>query len=100
MEISTKEIQKIVELLLDHKKDVSYAEINSSSGHDAFLMENEDYFDVMKNFIMRSRCIREDLELISSWVKKNSSVLDLGCGDGNLLKILKEQKNVTGYGCR
>ena len=42
--------------------------------------------------------IREDLELISSWVKKNSSVLDLGCGDGNLLKILKEQKNVTGYG--
>ena len=42
--------------------------------------------------------IREDLELISSWVKKNSSVLDLGCGDGNLLKILKEQKNITGYG--
>jgi len=42
--------------------------------------------------------IREDLELISSWVKKNSKVLDLGCGDGSLLKMLKEQKNVTGYG--
>ena len=42
--------------------------------------------------------IREDLELISSWIKKNSRVLDLGCGDGGLLKMLKEQKNVTGYG--
>lgn len=42
--------------------------------------------------------IREDLELISSWIKKNSRVLDLGCGDGSLLKMLKEQKNVTGYG--
>ena len=51
-----KRSKEIVELLLDHKKDVSYAEINSSGGHDAFLMENEDYFDVMKNFIVRSRC--------------------------------------------
>ena len=42
--------------------------------------------------------IREDLELISSWVEKDSKVLDLGCGDGYLLKMLKEQKNVTGYG--
>ncbi len=42
--------------------------------------------------------IRQDLELISSWVEKNSRVLDLGCGDGSLLKMLKEQKNVSGYG--
>ena len=42
--------------------------------------------------------IREDLELISSWVEKDSRVLDLGCGDGSLLKMLKKQKNIMGYG--
>jgi 2-polyprenyl-3-methyl-5-hydroxy-6-metoxy-1,4-benzoquinol methylase len=24
--------------------------------------------------------------------------LDLGCGDGELLKILKQDKNISGYG--
>ena len=52
-----KRSKEIVELLLDHKKNVSYAEIKSNGGHDAFLMENQDYFDVMKNFIVRSKCV-------------------------------------------
>ena len=42
--------------------------------------------------------LRDDLELISSWIKDSSRVLDLGCGDGHLLKLLKEDKNVSGYG--
>ena len=31
-------------------------------------------------------------------VEKNSTVLDLGSGDGTLLKLLKEKKNVRGKG--
>ena len=42
--------------------------------------------------------LRKDFKLISDWVKPDSSVLDLGCGDGSLLKLLIEKRNITGYG--
>ena len=42
--------------------------------------------------------MRADLEIIQQWIPENSHVLDLGCGDGELLSWLKEHKNVTGYG--
>ena len=41
---------------------------------------------------------RKDFKLISKWVKQDSSVLDLGCGDGSLLKLLIEKRNIKGYG--
>lgn len=41
---------------------------------------------------------RPDLAIISDWIKPESHVLDLGCGDGTLLANLQKQKNVTGYG--
>ncbi len=42
--------------------------------------------------------LREDLKIIQQWVKPDSQVLDLGCGEGMLLKYLREHKNVRGYG--
>ena len=41
---------------------------------------------------------RNDLALISSWIRPNSKVLDLGCGDGELLKMLALEKNIRGLG--
>ncbi len=41
---------------------------------------------------------RKDFDIISEWIKPNSRILDLGCGDGSLLKLLNEKRNVTGYG--
>jgi methionine biosynthesis protein MetW len=37
-------------------------------------------------------------EVISSWIKSGASVLDLGCGDGELLSLLINQKHVRAQG--
>ena len=41
---------------------------------------------------------RKDFKIISEWVKQDSRILDLGCGDGTLLKILNKERNASGYG--
>ena len=38
--------------------------------------------------------IRFDLQIIADLIKPNSKVLDIGCGDGQLLHFLKQAKNV------
>ncbi len=43
--------REIVHALLHNKHDVSYAEITSQHGHDSFLMEDEQYFAVMRNYL-------------------------------------------------
>jgi len=42
--------------------------------------------------------MRVDLAIISDWIAPNSRVLDLGCGDGELLAHLAKHKQVTGFG--
>lgn len=42
--------------------------------------------------------IRYDLEIIANLIKPNSRVLDIGCGDGELLAFLKKTKNVDARG--
>ena len=42
--------------------------------------------------------MRVDHAIISDWIKPNSRVLDLGCGDCALLRELRQSRNTTGYG--
>jgi methionine biosynthesis protein MetW len=42
--------------------------------------------------------LRADLAIISQWIKPGARVLDLGCGDGTLLRHLQEHRRVSGYG--
>lgn len=41
---------------------------------------------------------RPDFAAIAGWIANGSSVLDLGCADGTLLRYLKQTRNITGYG--
>lgn len=41
---------------------------------------------------------RPDWNIIAGWVQSGERVLDLGCGDGSLLRMLIEQRGARGYG--
>jgi methionine biosynthesis protein MetW len=41
---------------------------------------------------------RHDFEAIAQWVRQGARVLDLGCGDGSLMRYLRETRSAGGYG--
>jgi homoserine O-acetyltransferase len=43
--------RELIRPLLHNKRQVSYAEITSTHGHDSFLMENPHYFDVVRAYL-------------------------------------------------
>ncbi|MBU2842791.1 methionine biosynthesis protein MetW [Acidithiobacillus thiooxidans] len=42
--------------------------------------------------------LRQDLAIIAEWIPPQSRILDLGCGEGELLAYLRAEKGVQGYG--
>ena len=113
-----------VEALAANHKDVSYCDITSPYGHDAFLLEPEVLGRFICCFLQATyrpgagqqpcscyaRSMRElskfekahrarvDYELIESLIEPNSTLLDVGCGDGELLAKLIRDKNIKGEG--
>jgi homoserine O-acetyltransferase len=114
----------IVDALVANDKDVSYCDITSPYGHDAFLLEPEVLGSFISGFLEATHQlaakkdrkdkraqehkqthdfnqadrIRVDYELIESLIEPNSTVLDIGCGDGELLANLKADMNIMGKG--
>jgi methionine biosynthesis protein MetW len=52
----------------------------------------------MSSVKFKNNGIRFDLQLIASWIEPGVRVLDLGCGEGDLLHYLKVHKQVQGTG--
>ena len=42
--------------------------------------------------------VRADFSAIAKWIKPQSTLLDLGCGDGGFLEFIHAQKKVKTYG--
>ncbi len=115
--------RQIVDALLSNNRHVSYSEVNSPYGHDAFLLEPEVLGRLIGGFLAdaggqsvveagdnvepyRQRPVvksawtehRVDHDRIEELIEPASSVLDLGCGRGALLGRLMRHKNVRGLG--
>jgi homoserine O-acetyltransferase len=114
----------MVNALVANDKDVSYCDIASPYGHDAFLLEPKVLGSFLSGFLdvthrpevkknhtgkrvrehtqihdlKQAHRVRVDYDVIESLIKPNSTVLDIGCGDGELLANLIADKNITGKG--
>jgi homoserine O-acetyltransferase len=45
--------REVVKALLDNQRDVSYAEIDAPHGHDAFLLDDARYMNVVRSYFAR-----------------------------------------------
>ncbi len=52
----------------------------------------------MSGVKFKNNGIRFDLQWVASWIEPGSRILDLGCGEGDLLQYLKIHKGVEGTG--
>jgi homoserine O-acetyltransferase len=100
--------EELVTALVKQHKRVSYCHLNTDAGHDAFLTHISDLKQIIHAFLaspeeMAHRAIpqqrqMEHYERVIELIPKEGRVLDLGCGDGSLLSLLKARNQVSGNG--
>ena len=93
----------IVEALVRNSKEVSYCHLEIGTGHDAFLTHIDDLSRLVGGFLCtRTPQVTPSQEkqhaAVLSMVKNGAHVIDIGCGDGTLLNVLRKKRNVTGDG--
>jgi len=113
---TSEQSRQMTQALLANGKDVTYCNIESPYGHDAFLLEPQTLGRLISGFLAgslrklrtdravlgvveteagdKSVAERFDLPVIAQLVRDGSRVLDLGCGDGRLLQLLSCRRNV------
>ncbi|MBQ0032620.1 MAG: methyltransferase domain-containing protein, partial [bacterium] len=89
--------------LMKAHKSVSYCHLESGTGHDSFLTDIDDLSKLVGGFLGKRevKVMKWQERLhhgVLSMVGKNAHVVDIGCGDGTLLNVLRARKGVTGDG--
>jgi homoserine O-acetyltransferase len=107
---------EVVSALRTRGIDAAFCELTSNYGHDAFLVETKEQSEMIAGFlksvhegaqaqlarpaaaVKASISARQDYAMMAELVAPGSRVLDLGCGEGELLAWLKENKSVSAQG--
>ncbi len=115
--------RRLVDALLSQSKPVSYCEVESAAGHDSFLLEDsmqlggrmiaaflsgqagEDHSEQSTKIRQDVSPVNEptsifyaqrvDYEMILRLMPDRASVVDLGCGNGELLSVLRDRGHTT-----
>jgi len=95
--------KEIVAALMKANRPVSYCHLESGTGHDSFLTDIEHLSKILGGFLSdrpvqvmkwQERLYRNIVKM----VPKNARVIDIGCGDGTLLDVLRKTRQTTGVG--
>ncbi len=102
--------EELVSALLRKKKRVSYCHLEAAAGHDAFLTHISDLRRAVNAFLaielaadistqapIRNWQVRHYQQVVDL-IPDNSRVLDLGCGNGTLLNLLRQTRGINGNG--
>lgn len=97
----------LADSLLKAGRDVACCTLEAPYGHDAFLVDIEYLAETVRAFLPwvgpkkeHAAAVLDSREysIITRTVKANAKVLDLGCGDGSLMSLLRDEKQVSGLG--
>jgi len=115
--------QRSIELanaLVHKRKKVSYCLLNVPHGHDAFLVDMKQLSEVVRAFLpwirkpdngrdpgsetnykqpeKENKLLRQEFETVLEMIHPRSRILDLGCGNGELLSLMADRLGCYGMG--
>ena len=100
---STDQSRAIAKCMLMAGKSVAYSHLDIKVGHDGFLTHTKELSRIMGGFFAETAldvpsAKRRKFAPVVDMVPAGSRVLDIGCGTGSLLHLLRDGKNVRGTG--